>query len=108
MEPTQSAAAVVDDAYIAVATKSPHKVYARQPLDRSKIPILLAVALIALVFVPVALLGLTALALLGYSIVRSAVRYREEGWVSGVLLGLMFLVPAVAAICFIAVGYGRN
>jgi hypothetical protein len=76
-------------------SNSPHR-----GIDRSKLPIYLAIALIALLFVPRAVLATLAFVGLGGTITYSALVHRREGWVSGLIFGLLLLILPVGAVIY--------
>jgi hypothetical protein len=63
----------------------------REAKRRARLPILIVLGILALVFIPPAILGVGALGFLGFTLIRSALTHRQEGWITGLLFGVLLL-----------------
>jgi hypothetical protein len=90
-----------------VPSQVPRRV-ARRGIDRTWLPIYIAVGVIALLFIPYTYLGGLMLIALAGNLIRSALIYRGEGWISGLILGLLLLSPVILGLIALAVRVVRG
>lgn len=64
----------------------------RERAKRANAPILIVLAILALLFLPMTVLASSVLGLMGFAMVRSALVHRQEGWPWGLAFGIALLL----------------
>ncbi|WP_428307748.1 hypothetical protein [Lacipirellula sp.] len=76
----------------------------REEARRARLPIYIALGVCAVLLLPIAAFGFLALAALGFSMTRSALVHRGEGWLFGAGLGAFFMLISVPLLLLMVVG----
>ncbi|BBO30825.1 hypothetical protein [Lacipirellula parvula] len=91
------------DSPSAVAHEPDWAAIEREEARRARLPIYIAIGVAALLLLPMAAFGVLGLAALGFSMMRSALVHRGEGWMFGAGLGTFFMAISVPVLLFMVV-----